>query len=322
LNIVADERVAALDETFARHGEVLRLPGQEIAHRHLRDARALIVRTVTQVDQALLQGTAVRFVGTATIGTDHLDTAWLEHAGITWTAAPGCNADATAQYTLAMYLLACQRIGVDPLAQRFGIVGCGNVGGRLKALLERLGVPAIACDPPLEAKGEKGFHPLEDILDCDVISLHVPLTRLGRWPTLWMFDQAIFEHLSPRTILINAARGDVIAARALRDWLGRGGRAALDVWPGEPRIEAAILEKAFCGCFGFEAGPEQAPPASPPPATLDIKDETFMEDLLSACPVARDDAAMRSLLDAPPAAREAAFEALRANYPLRRDVSL
>lgn len=347
MKIVADERVAALNETFGRHGEVFTLPGQEIARRHLGNARALITRTVTQVDRNLLEGTAVGFVGTATIGTDHLDTAWLESAGIAWTAAPGCNADATAQYTLAVYLLACRRIGIDPISQRFGIVGCGNVGGRLRRMLGQLGIPTIACDPPLEAEGKSGFRPLEDILGCNVISLHVPLTRRGRWPTWRMFDHGIFERLSPKTLLINAARGDVIAGQSLANWLDRGGRVALDVWPGEPRIDTGILEKAvvatphiagysldgkyrasamvyraFCDCFGFEAGPSQPAPATPAPTHLDINDRTFMEDLLNACPVARDDAAMRALLDMAPEPREAAFEALRAEYPLRRDLSL
>lgn len=347
LKVVADERVAALDSTFARHGDLVALGGREIARKHLADADALITRTVTRVDRQLLEGTAVRFVGTATIGTDHIDTAWLDGAGIRWAAAPGCNADATAQFTLAIYLLACRRLGLDPLAQRFGIVGCGNVGGRLRRLLESLGVDVIANDPPLEAQGGAGFRPFEEILACDVISLHVPLTRSGRWPTRRMFDRDVLAALSTDTLLLNASRGDVMDGAALEEWMARGGRAALDVWPGEPHIETGLLEKvavgtphiagysldgkyrasatiyrAFCDCFGLEPGPAPEPPAHPAPPDLDIRNPSFMDQLLEACPVERDDAAMRTLLDVPSAERAAAFDALRSAYPLRRDLAL
>ena len=347
LKIVADERVAALDSTFGRHGELDMLGGRDIRHDHLIDADALITRTVTWVDRQLLEGTKVRFVGTASIGSDHLDTAWLDGAGIRWTAAPGCNADATAQYTLASYGLACRRLGIDPLAQRFGIVGCGNVGGRLRQLLQSLGIEVIANDPPLGAHGATGFRALDEVLSCDAISLHVPLTRSGRWPTWHLFNRDVFAGLSPNALLINASRGDVVDGAALGDWMARNGRAALDVWPGEPHIDAGILEKAvvatphiagysldgkyrasamvyraFCDCFGLEPEPTPEPPARPVPPDLNIRDPSFMKHLLKACPVERDDDAMRTLLAIPPAERAAAFDALRSNYPLRRDLPL
>lgn len=347
MRIVADERIAALDATFGRHGDLLKADGRAIERALVEDADALLTRTVTRVDRALLEGTPVRFVGTATIGSDHIDSAWLERAGIRWTAAPGCNADATAQYTLAMYLLACRRLGRDPRAQRFGIVGRGNVGGRLMRMLERLDISCIACDPPLETQGKPGLVPMEDILACDVISLHVPLTRDGRWPTYRMFDDALFRQLGQGALLINACRGDVIAGPPLAQWLGRGGQAALDVWPDEPEIDTYTLEKvvvatphiagysldgkyrasamiysAFCECFGITPEPVLEAPPTPAPTKLDIEDSSFMDQLLEACPVARDDAAMRSLLECPEGERATAFEALRSDYPLRRDLPL
>lgn len=347
MRIVADERVAALDETFGRHGEVIKVDGRAIGRALLRDAQVLITRTVTAVDQWLLEGSAVRFVGTATIGSDHLDTAWLDAANIRWAAAPGCNADATAQYTLAMYLLACKRLGHDPLARRFGIIGCGNVGGRLKRLLEALGIETVACDPPLAERGFPGFQPLEEVLSCEVVSLHVPLTRSGRWPTYRMLYGPVFGRLSTETLVINASRGNVIDGRALREWQARGGQAALDVWPMEPEIDTQILEKAvvatphiagysldgkyrastmvyraFCRHFGLEPRPSPKPPPSPAPNLLKLQDKSFMKQLLQACPVERDDAAMRTLLAAPKTERALAFDRLRANYPLRRDLAL
>ena len=347
MKIVADERIAALDEAFARHGEVVRMPGQAISRADLADADALITRTVTRVDQALLEGTPVRFVGTATIGTDHLDTGYLQAQGVEWASAPGCNAVTTAQHTLAMYFLACQRLGKDPYAQRFGIVGVGNVGSRLQGLLQRLGIETLACDPPLAEQGQAGLVEMSAIYDCDAVSLHVPLTREGRWPTWRMVNASAMGTLGTDALLINACRGDVIDGPALLDWQNRGGKAALDVWPGEPEIDPPTLENTvvatphiagysldgkfrasamvyqeFCRCFGVEPGPAPRAPANCDAPELDINAEHFIESFLHALPVERDDAAMRNLLALPASERSAGFEALRANYPLRRDLNL
>lgn len=344
LRIVADARIAALDATFARRGGLLRLDGREISRDLVKNADALITRTVTRVDRDLLGGTAVQFVGTATIGTDHLDTDWLDSEGIRWAAAPGCNADATAQYTLAMHLLACRRLGLDPLAQRFGIVGCGNVGGRLKRLAESLGIEAIASDPPLEAQGATGFCSLDQVLDCNVISLHVPLTRSGRWPTWRMFNRAVLERLSTDTLLVNASRGDVVDGPALADWMHRGGKAALDVWPGEPDIEPQLIESAvvatphiagyslegklratsmifhaFCEHFRIDGCEDPGPPPGPTLDLATVAQPGLADIVLRVCPVERDDRAMRERLDCPPAERIRAYDALRSHYPERRE---
>lgn len=347
LKIVADERVAALDEAFARHGDVVRMPGRSIDRNALVDADALITRTVTPVNRALLEGTAVRFVGTASIGADHIDIPWLESQGIHWTSAPGCNAVTTSEHTLAMFLLAFQRLGRNPRNLRFGIVGLGNVGSRLQVLLHKLGVETIACDPPLAAQGQPGLSEMQDIYDCDVISLHVPLTRDGQWPTWRMFNEQAFDALGTDTLLINACRGDVIDADALKAWQAHGGHAALDVWPGEPEIDTQVLEntlvatphiagysldgkfrasamvyQAFCNCFDFEPGQLPRAPAPTKAPHLDPSAETFVESFLQALPVERDDGEMRNLLALPASERSAGFEALRANYPLRRDLNL
>lgn len=346
MKIVADERIAALGETFARHGELLALPGREISPAHLENADALITRTVTRVDRELLEGTGVKFVGTATIGTDHLDTRYLDAHAIGWASAPGCNADATAQYTLAMFLLACRRLGLDPLAQTYGIVGCGNVGGRLRNLLEALDMHVIACDPPLQDQGTSGFHSMDDILECDAISLHVPLTRTGRWPTHHMFDQATFDRLGTGHLLINACRGDVIDEAPLRRWIESGGHAALDVWPGEPDIAADLVQlatvasphiagysldgklratsmvyRAFCAHFGLEHRGDAHPPAGPRLDTGSLAAQGFDDIVLATCPVERDDRVMRERLGHEAADRTAEFDALRSNYPGRRDFS-
>ncbi len=345
MKIVADGRVAALDTTFGRHGVLVKLAGQDIANRHLRDADALITRTVTRVDRALLEGTPVRFVGTATIGFDHIDTAYLDSAGIAWTNAPGCNADATAQYTLAMYLLACRRLGRDPLSQTYGVIGRGNVGGRLVQLLAALGVSAQANDPPLEAQGEDGLRPLDAILECQVISLHVPLTRHGQWPTHHMINASFLASISSHALLINTSRGDVMDGQAVRTWMAAGGHAALDVWPGEPDVDEELLERAivasphvagysldgkrrasakvyreFCERFGLDTDVNGACPGLPPKPRL--RGQALARAIADGTPVEDDDRAMRSLLRLNARQRTDAFQALRSSYSLRRDLTL
>ena len=345
MKIVADERIAALDSTFSRHGELVTLPGRDIRPTHLRDADALITRTVTEVNQELLDGSSVRFVGTATIGTDHLDTCYLDNHGTRWSAAPGCNAHATSQYTLAIYFLACRRLGLDPLKQSFGIVGYGNVGGRLRKLLQALNIDVIACDPPLEAAGAEGFRPMSEIVKCDVISLHVPLTRSGHWPTYQMFDESMFEKLSS-TLLINACRGDVIEASSLKDWVNDGGHVALDVWPGEPDIDPRLIELAtvasphiagyslegklratsmvyreFCDHFGLSGYEAVSPPSWPELEVPAGGIRTIDDIVLNVCPIERDDEATRQRLGPETVDRISEYDALRSHYPERRDFS-
>jgi len=344
LRIVADERIAALDESFGRQGELLKLPGRQIRKEHLLRADALLTRTVTTVDEALIDGTSVRFVGTATIGTDHLDTQFLNQHEITWSAAPGCNADATAQYTLAHFLLACDRLGLNPQNQRFGIVGCGNVGSRLRRLLEITGMDVVVCDPPLQEQGLSGFSSMTEILECDVISLHVPLTRQGRWPTYQMFDNELLSKLGSNKLLINACRGDVIEPESLSQWIGNGGHAALDVWPNEPHIDPGLIELAttatphiagysldgklratsmiyadFCRRFCITDFDEIRPDEKPT-LDLDSLESHRLEDIvLNVCPIVRDDQAMRHRLATSGIDQVAEYDALRSHYPERRD---
>lgn len=242
MKAVVDENISDLDETFARQLDLRLRPGRAISAADLKDAEVLLVRSVTRVDEKLLAGSRVRFVGTATIGTDHLDTQWLGKAGIAWASAPGSNADAAAQYTLGMILLACRRLGRDPLSQRVGIIGHGNVGRRLHGLLDALGVPCIVRDPPLAAAQELPDVPLEAALACDVVCLHTPLTREGPWPTANLIDAATIAAMPAGALLVNSARGGVVKETALQSALDRGAiHAALDVWPREPHIAQALL---------------------------------------------------------------------------------
>ena len=243
--IVADENIPLLDAFFEGFGEIRRYPGRSIDRAAVADADVLLVRSVTQVDRALLEGSKVRFVGTCTIGTDHLDLEHFAQAGIRWASAPGCNARGVVDYVLGSLLTLAEIEGLPLSERRYGIVGAGQVGGRLVQVLRGLGWNVQVCDPLREAQEGGDFVSLEHILEhCDVISLHTPLTRSGPHPTLHLFDDARLRALKPGTWLINAARGPVIDNAALgRVLLEREDlQAVLDVWEREPAVDPALAE--------------------------------------------------------------------------------
>jgi erythronate-4-phosphate dehydrogenase len=287
----------------------------------------------------------VRFVGSATIGTDHLDTDWLDRQGIAWAAAPGCNADAAAQSTQAKLLLACRRLGRDYRAQRVGIIGRGNVGTRLLQLLDILGVSALACDPPLAEQGQTGLVDLDQVLAQDVVSLHVPLTREGRWPTWRLLNDETLKTMQPGALLLNAARGEVVDGPALLGALEAGRiHAALDTWPGEPAIDTGLLQaslvasphvagyslegrlrgtsmiyQAWCTLAGIEAA-DRGAAITPGQEELVCTTGHSLEDLLlRVAHIREDDQAMHGLARATNLA--AGFDHLRNSYPYRRDYS-
>ena len=337
---VADANMPLLDETFERHGEILRLPGREITRERLQLADVLLVRSVTRVDESLLRGTAVRFVGTATIGMDHLDTDFLESRGIRWSAAPGCNADAAAQYALGLVLLACQRLGRRPAEQSVGIVGRGHVGSRLGALLDALGISWVACDPPLADAGVEGLVALETALDNDIVSLHVPLTQCGTHATLGMIGEPQLAAMPTGALLVNTSRGDVVQENALLKATASGQvHAALDVWHAEPDINPDLAQSAavatphvagysiegrnrgtlaiYRAWLDFTGGEASVSLPASPANRVAIRAGNIADAVIEATGVARDDAAMRACVTGRFPAE--AFDALRREYPLRRE---
>ncbi|MBC7182561.1 MAG: 4-phosphoerythronate dehydrogenase, partial [Marinobacter sp.] len=232
--IVADENIPLLDSFFGDFGEVRRVSGRSMTAGDVRDADILLVRSVTRVNRELLEGSRVRFVGTTTIGTDHVDLDWLEQEGIQFSAAPGCNANSVAEYVLAVLSLYAEKRGLtDWTRLSVGIVGVGNVGGELARKLEKLGFDVRLCDPPradLEQDGPP-FVSLAEAMTCDVVSLHTPLTREGDHPTFHMIGEPELDSLGADQLLINSGRGEVIDSVALQARLGRGDApvVALDV---------------------------------------------------------------------------------------------
>ena len=244
LKIVADENIAYAQHFFAGIGELILLPGRAISRSDVQDADVLLVRSVTLVNRELLDGSAVRFVGSCTIGTDHIDTQWLSENNIHFAYAPGCNAQAVVEYVLSAFLA----LEVDLLMSKVGIVGCGNVGGRLLRHLQNSDVDVIGFDPFLLDSGLPLVN-FEKILECDVICLHTPLTKSGAHPTYHLFDKSVINLLKPGTVLLNAGRGAVIDNAALLQRIENNGdlNVVLDVWENEPAISDDLLAHIAIG---------------------------------------------------------------------------
>ncbi|CEG52233.1 MULTISPECIES: 4-phosphoerythronate dehydrogenase PdxB [Stutzerimonas stutzeri subgroup] len=354
MHILADENIPLVDEFFAGFGEIRRMPGRSINRAALENVDVLLVRSVTRVDREMLEGSAVRFVGTCTIGTDHLDLDYFEQAGIEWASAPGCNARGVVDYVLGS-LLALSEVRGEALARRrFGVVGAGEVGGRLLEVLRGLGWDVRVCDPPRQVREAGDFVSLDEILaECDVISLHTPLTLGGDWPTFHLFDQARLSRLRPGTWLINASRGAVVDNAALRDLLLQRPdlEAVLDVWEGEPQVDVALaglcriatphiagysldgklrgtaqIYAALCAARGVEPAIELAQ-LMPGPALTELAFASSAdpaEMLATLCRAVydprRDDADFRRSLPGDEAQRRAGFDLLRKQYPPRREI--
>ncbi len=354
MHILADENIPLVDEFFAGFGEIRRMPGRSINRAALENVDVLLVRSVTRVDRELLEGSAVRFVGTCTIGTDHLDLDYFEQAGIEWASAPGCNARGVVDYVLGS-LLALSEVRGEALARRrFGVVGAGEVGGRLLEVLRGLGWDVRVCDPPRQVREAGDFVSLDEILaECDVISLHTPLALGGDWPTFHLFDQARLSRLRPGTWLINASRGAVVDNAALRDLLLQRPdlEAVLDVWEGEPQVDVALaglcriatphiagysldgklrgtaqIYAALCAARGVEPAIELAQ-LMPGPALTELAFASSAEPaemLATLCRAVydprRDDADFRRSLLGDEAQRRAGFDLLRKQYPPRREI--
>ncbi|WP_333497849.1 4-phosphoerythronate dehydrogenase PdxB [Kluyvera sp. CHPC 1.2972] len=251
MKILVDENMPYARELFSRLGEVRAVPGRPIPTDALTDADALMVRSVTKVNEALLGDKAIKFVGTATAGTDHVDQPWLAQAGIGFSAAPGCNAIAVVEYVFSALLMLAERDGFALADRTVGIVGVGNVGGRLQKRLEALGIKTLLCDPPRADNGDEGdFRSLDDLVaEADVITFHTPLYKEGQYKSLHLADEALIRRLKPGTVLINACRGPVVDNAALLKCLEAGQKLSvvLDVWEPEPDLNLALLNNVDLG---------------------------------------------------------------------------
>ena len=245
MKIVADANIPQVAEAFSDLGSVELIPGREIEQKHLIDCQCLLVRTVTKVDRQLLDNTAVEFVGTATIGIDHIDEQYLKQRDIAFSNAAGCNAEAASEYVISGLFALSQKKGFDPFQLKAGIIGCGNVGSRVYQKLIALGIETLRNDPPLAAESADNVYvDLDTIIEqCDFISLHVPLTQSGDYPTKHLFDRKKLLRLQENCLLVNAARGAVIDNKALLAFIEQRPdlMVFLDTWENEPNINRELL---------------------------------------------------------------------------------
>ena len=248
MKIVVDDKIPYIREKLELMAdEVVSLRGADISAEDVRDADALIVRTRTRCDEQLLRGSKVQLVATATIGFDHIDTAYMQRAGIKWTNCPGCNAGSVAQYVECSLLLLERLRGFTLQGATIGVVGCGHVGSKVRAVAERLGMHVLVCDPLL---GDADFVTMDVIeREADVVTFHVPLTREGQYATWHLADERFFQRLSRVPYIVNTSRGGVVDNQALLQALqeGRVRDAILDVWEGEPGLNLELLQRVFIG---------------------------------------------------------------------------
>lgn len=341
--IIADQNMPLVEDYFGHLGKVKLMAGREIDRHSIEGAEILLVRSVTQVDQTLLQGSSIRFVGSATAGTDHIDLDYLQANDIQFAYAPGCNAEAVVQYALSVF--AC----LKPKWQqsRVGIVGCGNVGGKLYQKLCNLGVDCRVYDPFLTQTQIPDLVSFEQVLDCDIISLHTPLTTEGEFPTHHLFDQHVLNQLKPNGLLINAGRGAVIDNLALINRLKQndGIQVALDVWESEPQINTELLDlvslatphiagysdegkirgtrmlyEAVCGFYlNHKAIQQPSNVANSNKVAINATEKALNQLLLESYNIVEDDQRMRNRLKQGDIGQ--GFDQLRKTYPQRREYS-
>lgn len=348
MKVVCDSDIPFLKGALEPYCEVVYACGRDISSEMVRDADALVIRTRTRCDANLLEGSKVRFIATATIGYDHIDTEWCESNGIRWTNAPGCNSWSVQQYIGSLLVTMSRSLGFRFREKTIGVVGVGNVGSKVARLAALLGFRVLLCDPPrARREGAGQFVSLDEIMErSDIITLHVPLIRDGEDATLHMFNESRLAMMNPGQILINSSRGEVVDCKALKNALSekRILAAALDVWENEPQIDPQLLSLLFTGtphiagysvdgkatgttmsvqalgkffdlpCRDWEV--TEVPQSLQPSefsidATGKTPQEVLADAILHTYDIRTDDAALRADI--------ASFEKQRSNYPVRRE---
>lgn len=239
MNIIADENIPFAEKLFSKLGNISLLSGRHIKHADLVNADVLLTRSVTKVNENLLQGHDITFVGTCTIGTDHIDQAYLAENNIGFSSAPGCNAYGVVQYDMC----ALAYLNKLDASLRYAVIGCGNVGGRVYRHLKALGFNCIGVDPHLSTHDIPDLKPFEAIYDCDVICMHTPLIKDGDYPTESMIAYRELTRMKPGTLLLNAGRGECIDNDALLQYLrdSKDVEVVLDVWASEPNMNVDLF---------------------------------------------------------------------------------
>ena len=354
MKIVADANIPFVVECFSSIGEVEIVSGREMTPSTVADADVLLVRSITPVNNKLLAGSKVRFVGTATIGFDHVDTEYLARRNIGFASAPGSNANSAAEYIIAALLEVGRRHNIVLEGKSIGIVGVGHVGSRVAKKAVALGMRTCLNDPPLQRQtADPKYLPIQELFDCDFITLHTPLTFEGIDKTFHLVDERFFGVLKAESVFLNASRGAVVDSVALKSAIRSGKLKAtvLDVWENEPDIDTELLRmvdigtphiagysldgkvagmitiyRAVCEYFGLEARfdigdflPEPAVPELPIDWNSGSEQEVLLGAVQAIYDIGEDDGKLRQIFDHAVEKKGAFFDGLRKNYPVRRE---
>lgn len=338
MKVVVDNKIPFINEAIEKIAdEVIYSSGSNFTPTLVKDADALIIRTRTYCNRALLEGSKVRFIATATIGIDHIDTEYCREASIEWTNAPGCNSASVAQYLQSSLLLLQQLKGKNLSELTLGVIGVGNVGSKVIKVAGELGMRVLQNDLPREdVEGNAEYSSLQTLAEeCDILTFHTPLYKEGKYKTFHLADAAFFQSLKRRPVIINTSRGEVIETQALLNALETGtiSDAIIDVWENEPDINLTLLNKVFLGTphiAGYSAdGKANATRMSldalchffnieadyciipPQPENLILKANSMADAYLQMYNPQRDSEALKN--------QPELFEHLRGNYPLRRE---
>jgi erythronate-4-phosphate dehydrogenase len=353
MKIVIDENVLLGKETFSLIGEVTSFPGREITPQAIKDADILVVRSITKVDESLLKNSNVKFVGSATAGIDHIDVEYLKSRDIYFASAPGSNSNSVAEYVMATLLVLDEKgkISLDKIS--LGVVGVGNVGSKVVKKAEGLGIKVLQNDPPrFRESKDSVFRELDELMDCDIITLHVPLSHSGQDKTLNFFDEKRLGKMKRGSILINTSRGEVVEQSALKSALRNKylSGAVLDVWEEEPNIDKKMLElvdigtphiagysydgkvkgtrmvfDAICEFFSIdkkwkvELPPPEVPYIDKTVDEIENFAETIAEVVFRVYDIEKDDRSLRKILNLDGKEKRKFFDELRANYWRRRE---
>ncbi len=354
MKIVADENIPFVKECFSSIGEVQAVQGRQITPEVTADADILLVRSITPVNEKLLADSKVKFVATATIGFEHVDVDYLKARGIGFASAPGSNANSVAEYIVAALLSVGKKNKITLEGKSIGVVGVGNVGSRAAKKCVALGMKVKLNDPPLQRQtGYLKYRPLEELFDCDFITLHTPLTREGQDKTFHLADEKFFASLKTGCVFINTSRGGVHDTTALKTAIKseKLGAIVLDVWEDEPNIDCELLRmvdistphiagysldgkiagmimvyNAACEHFGLQPKykiEDFLLPPSVPQIIIEESESDKQSILLKTthwvyC-INRDDFNTREIAMVEPERRGKFFDDLRKNYPVRRE---
>jgi erythronate-4-phosphate dehydrogenase len=347
LRIVADDKIPFLKGVLEPYAEMIYIPGNEINRESLLHTDAILIRTRTKCNESLLSGTGVRFIGTATIGFDHIDTNYCDKNGIIWTNARGCNSSSVQQYISAALLQIAYKNNYELKNKTLGIIGVGNVGSKVENFARAIGMNVILSDPPRErTEGKRNFKSLDKLLsESDIVTVHVPLNMTGEDYTFHLFNDAVFTKIKRGSWFINSSRGEVTDTRDLKKALNSGilGGAIIDVWENEPAIDTELMQMVLIGTphiAGYSTDgkangtamvvdsiskyfnlplvnwyPENIPPPDSPHISINCEaksdEDIIREAVFHTYNIDQDDAKLRH--------SPADFEKFRGDYPLRRE---